>query len=107
MWQDNGAAHQAVAIDPFNITNVFLNYQLRGSSALQNTRIRFAVNNLTDSHAITAVTPASATSNAPAAGDILTLMSVRSVSQLCTLLGRSQQRHSRVLCVTSTLGCFA
>ena len=32
MCNDNGAAHQAVAIDPFNITNVFVNYQLRGSS---------------------------------------------------------------------------
>ena len=34
MWQDNGADHQAVAIDPFNITNVFVNYQLRGLSQL-------------------------------------------------------------------------
>src|SRR5262249_39161669 len=80
MWQDNSSAHEAVLIDPFNITNLFVNYQLRGSSRLQATRIRFAVNNLTDSHAITGVTPASTTSNAPAAGDILTLMSGRSVS---------------------------
>ena len=85
MWQDNGAAHQAVAIDPFNITNVFVNYQLRGSSALQNTRIRFAVNNLTDSHAITGITPASTASNLAAAGDILTLMSGRSVSVSLTI----------------------
>ena len=42
-------------------------------------RIRLAVNNLTDSHAITAVTPASAKSNAAAPGDILTLMAGRSV----------------------------
>ncbi len=80
MYNDNGAIHQAVPIDPFNITNVFVNYLLGGSSRLSNTRIRFAVNNLTDSHAITAVTPASASSNLPAAGDILTLMSGRSVS---------------------------
>jgi iron complex outermembrane receptor protein len=85
MWQDNGANHQAVAIDPFNITNVFVNYQLRGLSQFQNTRIRFAVNNLTDSHAITGVTPASVNSNTPAAGDILTLMSGRSVSVSLTL----------------------
>jgi iron complex outermembrane receptor protein len=85
MWQDNGAAHQAVAIDPFNITNLFVNYQLRGSSQLQNTRIRFAVNNLTDSHAITGITPASTASNAPASGDILTLMSGRSVSVSVTI----------------------
>ena len=85
MWQDNGAAHQAVSIDPFNITNVFVNYQLRGSTQLQNTRIRFAVNNLTDSHAITGITPASVNSNTPAAGDILTLMSGRSVSVSVTI----------------------
>jgi iron complex outermembrane receptor protein len=85
MWQDNGAAHQAVAIDPFNITNLFVNYQLKGGSELQNTRIRFAVNNLTDSHAITGITPASVNSNAPAAGDILTLMSGRSVSVSVTI----------------------
>jgi iron complex outermembrane receptor protein len=85
MWQDNGAAHEAVAIDPFNITNLFVNYQLKGSSRLQETRIRFAVNNLTESHAITGVTPASTASNLPAAGDILTLMSGRSVSVSLTI----------------------
>jgi len=85
MYNDNGSLHQAVAIDPFQITNVFVNYQFRGSSPLRNSRIRFAVNNLTDSHAITGVTPASTTSNAPAAGDILTLMSGRSVSVSLTI----------------------
>jgi iron complex outermembrane receptor protein len=85
MWQDNGGAHQAVALDPFNITNLFVNYQLKGGSQLQNTRIRFAVNNLTNSHAITGITPAALTSNLPAAGDILTLMSGRSVSVSLTL----------------------
>jgi iron complex outermembrane recepter protein len=85
MWQDNVAAHEAVAIDPFNITNLFINYQLRGSSQLQSTRIRFAVNNLTDNHAITGVTPASSASNLPAPGDILTLMSGRSASVSVTI----------------------
>jgi iron complex outermembrane receptor protein len=85
MWQDNGSLHQAIAIDPFNITNLFLNYQLRGSSAVRNTRIRFAVNNLTDSHAITGITLASTKSNLASAGDILTLMSGRSVSVSVTI----------------------
>jgi iron complex outermembrane recepter protein len=80
MYNDNGAAHQAVAIDPFDITNVFVNYTVGGSSILANSRIRFAVNNLTDSHALTGITPASTASNVPAAGDILTLMGGRSVS---------------------------
>jgi iron complex outermembrane receptor protein len=85
MYNDNRSLHQAVAIDPFNITNLFINYMLRGSSKFSETRIRFAVNNLTDSHAITGVTPASAKSNAPAPGDVLTLMSGRSVSVSLTV----------------------
>ena len=85
MYNDNGALHQAIPIDAFSITNLFLNYTLRGSSMLSSSRIRLAVNNLTDSHAITAVTAASAKSNAPAPGDILTLMAGRSVSVSLTV----------------------
>ena len=85
MYNDNGNVHQAVAIDPFNITNVFINYTLRGSSRLSQTRIRLAVNNLTDSHAITGITPASGKSNLPAPGDVLTLMAARSVAVSFTI----------------------
>jgi iron complex outermembrane receptor protein len=80
MFNDNGNTHQAVPIDPFNITNLFINYALRGSSRFSDSRIRLAINNLTDSHAITAVTPASSSTSAPAAGDVLTLMAGRSVA---------------------------
>ena len=80
IYNDNGGAHQAVPIDTFNIANLFLNYTVRGSSMFSQTRIRFAINNVTDSHAITGVTPASTASNLPAPGDILTLMAARSVS---------------------------
>ena len=91
MWNDNGSVHQAIPIDPFNITNLFVNYTVRGSSRLAQSRIRFAVNNLTDSHAITAVTAASTKSNAPNAADVLTLMSGRSVSVAFTV-GLSAKR---------------
>jgi iron complex outermembrane receptor protein len=80
MYNDNSSIHQAVAIEPFDITNLFLNYTLRGASRFSETKVRFAINNLTDNHSITGVTPASAKSSAPAPGDILTLMSARSVS---------------------------
>jgi iron complex outermembrane receptor protein len=80
IYNDNGSSHQAIPIDPFNITNLFVNYRLRGSSRLSQSRIRFAVNNLSNSHAITAVSAASKKSNDPAPGDLLTLMSGRSVS---------------------------
>ena len=69
MWNDNGNLHQAVSIDPFNITNLFVNYTVKGSSRLAQSRVRFAVNNLTNSHAITGVTPASTKSNAPNPND--------------------------------------
>jgi iron complex outermembrane receptor protein len=85
MWNDNGSIHQALPIDPFNITNIFVNYTVRGSSRLAESRIRLAINNLTDSHAITAITAASIKSNAPNPGDILTLMSGRSVSVAFTV----------------------
>jgi len=86
IWQDNGSVHQAVAIDPFGITNLFLNYTFgRSAGKLSQSRIRFAVNNLTDSHAITGVTPASTRSNDPAAGDVLTLLAGRSVSVAFTV----------------------
>ena len=85
MYNDNTSLHQAIPIDPFNITNLFFNYTVRGSSRLSQSRLRLAVNNLTDSHAITAVSAASAKSNAAAPGDILTLMSGRSVSASLTV----------------------
>jgi iron complex outermembrane recepter protein len=85
MYNDNSSVHQAIPIDPFNITNLFFNYTLKGSSKLAQSRVRLAVNNLTDSHAITAVSAASAKSNASAPGDILTLMAGRSVSLAFTV----------------------
>jgi iron complex outermembrane receptor protein len=85
MYNNNGSIRQAVAIDPFDITNLFVNYTLGGSSKFSRTRLRFAVNNLTDSHAITGISPASTKSNAPAAGDVLTLMAGRSVSVSMTV----------------------
>jgi iron complex outermembrane receptor protein len=85
IFNDNGAVHEAIALDPFNITNLFVNYQLRGASKLHSTRLRFAVNNLTDNHAITGVSFAAKKSNVPSDGDLLTLMSGRSVSVSVTI----------------------
>ena len=62
--------NQAVKIDPFNITNVFLNYTVKGSSYLRGSKLRFSINNLLDRHSIVGVNPVSTASNAPAAGDI-------------------------------------
>jgi iron complex outermembrane receptor protein len=85
MYNDNGSVHSAVAIDPFNITNLFINYTLRNASAFAQSRIRFSVNNLFDSHAIVGVSPASTRSSLAAPGDVLTLMAARSVSLTLTV----------------------
>jgi len=84
MYNDNGAANQAVAIDPFNVSNLYLNYTIRGDSYLRGTKIRFGVNNLMDNHSIVGVTPASTATSIAAPGDILTLLPARSVSLTVT-----------------------
>ena len=80
MYNDNGAVNQAVSIDPFYMTNVFVNYTVKGSSVLRGTKFRLSVNNLLDKHSIVGVTPALAGANpAPSPNDVLTLLPARSV----------------------------
>jgi len=83
MYNDNGAVNQAVAIDPFNVTNLFLNYTVRGDSYLRGTKFRLGINNLLDKHSIVGVTPALANS-ATSPLDLLTLLPARSVSLTVT-----------------------
>jgi iron complex outermembrane receptor protein len=80
MYNDNGTIHQAVSIDPFNVTNLFINYTIKSESRLRGTKIRFAINNLFDQHNIVGVVPFSTKSNAPSPGDVLTLLPGRSLS---------------------------
>jgi iron complex outermembrane receptor protein len=97
MYNDNGSinyiinglklpfpADQAVSIDPFDLTNMFVNYTVRNSSHLRGTKIQFAVNNLFNSHNIVGVTPAVAATPAalfvPNGGDQLNLIPGRSFS---------------------------
>jgi iron complex outermembrane receptor protein len=84
MYNDNGAINQAVAIAPFNVTNLFFNYTFKGENYLRGTKIRFAINNLFDQHNIVGVVPFSTKSNAPSPGDILTLVPARSISLTMT-----------------------
>jgi iron complex outermembrane receptor protein len=90
-YQDNGARNQAVEIDPFYITNLFLNYTVKGDSHLRGTKFRFGVNNLLDRHSIVGVTPASVATSVAAPGDILTLLPARSLSFTVTF-GYAPQR---------------
>jgi len=80
MYNDNGTLNQAVTIQPFNVTNLYFNYTIRGESALRGTKIRFGINNLFDQHNIVGVVPFSTASNAPTPGDIVTLLPSRSLN---------------------------
>ena len=84
MFNDNGSTNQAVPIDPFNVSNLFLNYTIRGDSYLRGTKIRFGVNNLADKHNIVGVTPASTASSVAAPGDLLIMLPARSFSLTVT-----------------------
>ena len=85
MYNDNGSTNQAVAIDPFNITNLFLNYTIKKASYLRGTKFRVGINNLFDQHNIVGVAPASKKTSVPAPGDFLTLMAGRSISASVTI----------------------
>jgi iron complex outermembrane receptor protein len=62
MWNDNTAnspaLNQAIPIDAFNLTNVFVNYTLKDRSHLRGTKIGLAINNLFDHHNIFGVVAA-------------------------------------------------
>jgi iron complex outermembrane receptor protein len=85
MYNDNGGTNQAIAIDPFPITNLYVNYTLRNQSRFEATKIRLSVNNLSNNQNIVGVTPASTKTSAPAPGDQLTLLPGRSVSLTFTI----------------------
>jgi iron complex outermembrane receptor protein len=84
MYNDNGSTNQAIAIDPFNVSNVFLNYTVRGDTYLRGTKIRLGVNNLLDKHSIVGVNAASTATSVASPNDILTLLPARSVSLTVT-----------------------
>jgi iron complex outermembrane receptor protein len=50
---DNGAFHNQATISPFTLTNLFLNYTVRGDSHLVTTKIRLSFNNIFNEHSIT------------------------------------------------------
>jgi len=48
---------QAVTIQPWELTNVFLNYTMKNSTHLRGTKIQLAVNNLANAHSLVGMTP--------------------------------------------------
>jgi iron complex outermembrane receptor protein len=73
----------AIKIDPYDVVNVFVNYQVKSRSFLRGSKIGLAINNLADNRALIGITPAVAATAAvpfaPNAGDLLNLVPGRSV----------------------------
>ncbi|RXZ37043.1 TonB-dependent receptor [Oxalobacteraceae bacterium CAVE-383] len=81
VFNDNGSTHEAVKIDPFTISNLFVNYTIaHPSSFVKQAKIQFGINNLFDKHSIVNVAPASTATSAPSPDDQLTLLPARSIS---------------------------
>jgi iron complex outermembrane receptor protein len=79
---------EAITINPFGLTNVFVNYTIKNSSRLRGTKIQLAVNNLANNHNIVGVTPATAaTAAAPyvqSSSDLVNLLPGRSITLTIT-----------------------
>jgi len=58
MYQDQKSYHNQVTIQPFTLTNAFINYTIRNGGRFDRTKLRLSVNNLFDQHNITSETPA-------------------------------------------------
>ncbi|HEY4354481.1 MAG TPA: TonB-dependent receptor [Acidobacteriaceae bacterium] len=99
MWNDNKAtvklnytdgtvsgntsitASQVVPIDPFTLSNLFMNYNVHQIPHFGESKLRLSFNNLFNAQGITGLTAATAgTTFTPAAGDTLTLLPGRSVT---------------------------
>lgn len=96
MYNDNGSTgstHNAVFINPFSMTNLYINYTLKDIYHLSQTRIGLAFNNLFNNHNIVGVTSASTATSAPNGADQLTLLPGRSIMATLTV-GYSPRRQN-------------
>ena len=79
MYNDNGATHEAVVIDPFIMPNLFINYTVKQPFTwLKQARLKLSVNNLNNAHSIVGVSPAASTTSVAAPGDVMTYLAARS-----------------------------
>jgi hypothetical protein len=58
MWNDNRAYHNQVAINPFNMLNVFLNYTVRNHTRFDQTHPGLSFNNLLNEQDVIGITSA-------------------------------------------------
>lgn len=73
--------NQVIPIDPFQITNLFFNYTVRGGKQLDGSKVRLSFNNLFNTQSITGVTATNKTPTfIPSATDVLGQLPGRSVT---------------------------
>ncbi|HTV16708.1 MAG TPA: TonB-dependent receptor [Acidobacteriaceae bacterium] len=83
-WEDDGAYHQTVPLDPFWMNNLFLNYTIRNSSKFDQSKIKLSFNNLLDLHNVVDIGAANGVNSnlqlyTPDPGDTMELLPGRSV----------------------------
>ncbi len=80
-WNAQGKFQQVTPIDPFQITNLFFNYSLRGGHLLDGSKLRLSFNNLFNTRSITSVSALNKTATfTPNAADTLGQLPGRSVT---------------------------
>ena len=55
MYIDSGSYHNQITINPFSVSNIFVNYTVRKGSIFDQTKIRLSINNLFNQSNITSV----------------------------------------------------
>ncbi|MDP9039453.1 MAG: TonB-dependent receptor [Acidobacteriota bacterium] len=96
LWNDakgtSGTVNQVIPIDPFNVTNFFINYTIRNGSHFDQTRLKLSFNNLFNSDNTVAIAQAAkANTYTPGPNDNLTLLPPRSLT-LTVTFGLSPKR---------------
>jgi len=85
---NSGAVSQAFTINPFVVTNLFVNYTIKHNSDFaKQTRLQLGVNNLFNKHSIVDIANATTNSSSanPSASDLLTVLPARSVNLTATI----------------------
>jgi iron complex outermembrane recepter protein len=102
MYNDNGTLNylingaeipypvdQAISLNPFDVTDLYVNYTVKNASWMRGSKLGFAVTNLMNSHNVVGITPlnpaTAAVAYAPNAGDQLNLLPGRSIMATLTL----------------------
>jgi len=62
-WADIKTFHQVIPEDAFWMNNLFLNYNIRGRSIFDGSKVKLSINNLFDDHSIVAISAANDATN--------------------------------------------